>query len=56
MNLKVEMYGLEPVSRPKIKATKVLDLSGESGRKIIESEARRILKIHRKTFEKLARM
>lgn len=56
MNIKVEMYGLETVDRPKVKATKSLDLSGKTGQQIIKSETKLALRTHSKTFEKLAYM
>ncbi|MBG9998393.1 acetyltransferase [Pseudoalteromonas sp. NSLLW24] len=56
MNKKVEAYGVSAVDRPKIKATKILDLSGEAGKKIVISEAKLALKTHKKTFTKLAHM
>ena len=56
MNKKVENYGLGAVNRPKIKATKSLDLSGETGQQIVKSETKLALRTHSKTFEKLAYM
>jgi len=56
MNKKVEAYGVSAVARPKIKATKTLDLSGESGKQIVKSEAKLAIRTHRKTFTKLAHM
>lgn len=56
MNKKLEVYGVSAVERPKIKATKTLDLSGESGRQIIKSETKLALRTHVKTFKKLADM
>ena len=56
MNKKVEAYGVSAVNRPKIKATKSLDLSGVSGQQIVKSEAKLALRTHRKTFTKLAHM
>lgn len=56
MNMKVERYGVAAVERPKIKATKSLDLSGAHGQQIVKSEAKLALRTHRKTFEKLADM
>ncbi|NQY38454.1 MAG: acetyltransferase [Alteromonadaceae bacterium] len=56
MNKKVEAYGVEAVERPKIKATKKLDLSGDLGQQIVKSETKLALRTHRKTFEKLAHM
>ena len=56
MNLKVEKYGVKAVQRPKVKATKVLDLSGESGQQIVKSETKLALRTHAQTFKKLAYM
>lgn len=56
MNKKVEAYGVSAVNRPKIKATKSLDLSGITGQQIVKSEAKLALRTHRKTFTKLAHM
>ncbi|WP_024459889.1 hypothetical protein [Marinimicrobium sp. LS-A18] len=56
MNKKIEKYGVKVVARPKIKATKKLDLSGVSGKQIIVSETKLTLRTHKKTFDKLADM
>lgn len=56
MNKKVEAYGVKAVTRPKIKATKKLDLSGDIGRQIVKSETKLALRTHPKTFKKLADM
>jgi hypothetical protein len=56
MNKKVEDYGVSAVNRPKVKATKVLDLSGDAGKQIVRSETKLALRTHSKTFEKLAYM
>lgn len=56
MNKKIEKYGVKFVSRPKIKATKKLDLSGDHGKQIIVSETKLTLRTHKKTFDKLADM
>ncbi|WP_087090590.1 acetyltransferase [Acinetobacter pittii] len=56
MNKKVEKYGVVAVSRPKILATKQLDLSGDAGRQIIKSETKLALRTHSKTFKRLADM
>jgi hypothetical protein len=56
MNKSIESYGVCAVERPKIKATKKLDLSGVYGQQIIKSETKLALRTHRKTFEKLADM
>lgn len=56
MNSIVAKYGLKPVSRPKIKATRDLDLSDDNGRAIIRSKTKLVLKVHKNTFKKLADM
>jgi len=56
MNEKIARYGVKPVHRPKIKANRKLDLSGEEGRQIILAETRVVLNNHAKTFAKLADM
>ncbi len=56
MNKKFEDYGVSAVNRPKVKATKVLDLSGDAGKQIVRSETKLALRTHSKTFEKLAYM
>ena len=56
MNKKVEAYGVPAVERPKIKATKKLDLTGEYGKQIVLSETKLALRTHQKTFKKLADM
>ncbi|WP_332420314.1 acetyltransferase [Vibrio metschnikovii] len=45
-----------PIERPKIKASKKLDLSGDAGRQIVKSETKLALRTHQKTFTKLADM
>lgn len=52
----MKKYGVEIVDRPKIKATKVLDLSGTEGEKIIKSLTKKILIQHQKAFERLSNM
>lgn len=54
MSHKLQAYGVASVERPKIKATKQLDLSGETGRQIVKSETKLALRTHAKTFKKLA--
>lgn len=49
-------YGVDIVTRPHIKAKKVLDLSGESGKQIVCSETKLVLRTHKNTFRKLADM
>lgn len=52
----MKKYGVEIVDRPKIKATKFLDLSGIEGEKIIKSLTKKILIRHQKAFERLSNM
>jgi hypothetical protein len=56
MNQKLAAYGVVAVERPKIKATKQLDLTGNAGRQIVKSETKLALRTHAKTFKKLADM
>ncbi len=56
MSKDLTVYGVPQVKRPKLKATKQLDLSGMQGRQIVRSEAKLALRMHRKTFTKLADM
>ncbi|TXR54527.1 acetyltransferase [Reinekea thalattae] len=56
MNTTVEAYGVKAVERPKIEATKKLDLSGIEGQQIVRSETKLVLKTHKETFKKLADM
>ncbi|MBA6067260.1 acetyltransferase [Pseudomonas mosselii] len=56
MKHKLENYGIAIVDRPKIKATKKLDLGGDQGKQIVYSETKLALRTHRKTFQKLADM
>lgn len=56
MNQKLNTYGVPIVARPKIKATRKLDLCGDLGKQIVYSETKLVLRTHRKTFEKLADM
>lgn len=56
MNTKIEIYGVKAVKRPKIAASKKLDLTGESGQQIVKSETKLVLRTHKRTFEKLADM
>ncbi|MFF7706949.1 acetyltransferase [Pseudomonas sp. NPDC007930] len=56
MNHKLNAYGVSIVDRPKIKATKKLDLSGDQGKQIVYSETELVLATHKKTFKKLADM
>ena len=52
----MKKYGVEIVDRPKIKATKTLDLSGVKGEKIIKSLTEKILIRHEKAFKRLQGM
>ena len=56
MNKIVEKYGLKPVSRPKVKLVRELDLSGQQGKQIIRSKTKLVMHMHKKTFAKLADM
>ena len=56
MNKNIESYGVKAVERPKIPATKQLDLSGVEGQQIVKSETKLVLRTHKKTFKKLADM
>ena len=57
MNDKLQKYGVAVINnRPKIVATKRLDLTGEMGKQIVKSETKLVLRTHKKTFEKLADM
>ena len=56
MTTKLQNYGVELVSRPKVPAIKKLDLSGEYGKQIVKSETKLALRTHKRTFEKLADM
>ena len=56
MSDKLNSYGVCIVERPKIKAVKKLDLGGASGRQIVYSETKLVLRTHKKTFQKLADM
>lgn len=56
MNTVVEKYGLKPVSRPKIKLSRELDLSDENGKEIVRSKTKLVLRVHKNTFKKLADM
>lgn len=56
MSKDLNRYGVQLVTRPKIKAVKNLDLSGELGRQIVFSETKLALRTHKKTFKKLADM
>lgn len=56
MNHKLNTYGVPIVDRPKVKAIKKLDLGGDSGKQIVYSETKLVLRTHKKTFQKLADM
>ncbi len=49
-------YGVDLVKRPKIKATRSLSLEGETGKQIVKSETKLVLRTHKKTFARLADM
>lgn len=54
---KLSKYGVTtPVVRPYIKATKELNLETPEGRELVLSEAKNQLRIHQKTFDRLASM
>jgi hypothetical protein len=52
----MKKYGVEIVHRPKVKATKFLDISGPEGEKIIELLTEKILIRHQKAFKRLSNM
>ena len=54
MNKIVEKYGLKPVSRPKVKLVRELDLSGQKGKVIVRSKTKLDMQVHKKTFTKLS--
>ncbi len=56
MNQKLTKYGVELVTRPKIKVVKKLKLDGAEGRQIIKSETKLALRMHAKTLRRLADM
>ncbi len=56
MTQKTIKYGIEIAKRPKIVATKKLDLTGEQGQQIIKSETKLVLRTHKETFKRLADM
>lgn len=56
MTKKIESYGVRAVVRPKIKASKELDLSSIYGQQIVKSETKLALRTHKKTLDKLAQM
>jgi len=56
MNRIIEKYGLTPVSRPKVKLSRELDLSGQKGKEIARSKTKLVMQVHQKTFAKLANM
>lgn len=56
MSNKLSKYGISPTNRPKIPATKKLDLTGEQGQQIIKSETKLVLRTHKETFKRLADM
>ena len=52
----MKKYGVEIVDRPKIRPTKMLDLSGNEGEKIIKLLTQKILIRHQKAFQRLSNM
>ena len=56
MNKIVEKYGLKPVSRPKVRLVRELDLSDLKGKEIVRSKTKLVMQLHKKTFSKLADM
>ncbi|MCO4320968.1 acetyltransferase [Aliidiomarina quisquiliarum] len=57
MKHKLTKYGVKnQVVRPHIKATKELNLETPEGRELVLSEARNQLRLHQKTFDRLASM
>jgi hypothetical protein len=56
MNTKIEDYGVKAVERPKVEASKKLDLSGDHGQQIVKSETKLVMRTHQRTFKKLADM
>ncbi len=56
MKKEMTKYGVPLVSRPQILATKKLTLTGDEGRDIIQIETKKVLKNHKNTFAKLAKM
>ena len=49
-------YGVQIVPRPKIVAIKKLSLEGEEGKEMVRQLTIQILKNHKNTFAKLAKM
>lgn len=56
MKNNLSKYRVQIVPRPKIVATKELNLAGEEGKEIVRELTLRTLKNHQKTFAKLAKM
>lgn len=56
MSSKENFYGVKRVPRPKIKVGAPVDLSGERGRQIVKAKTIAVLKLHEKTFKRLADM
>ncbi len=50
----MKKYGIDIVHRPKIKATKMLDLSSKKGELLVRDLTMKILNTHKKTFQRLA--
>ena len=51
-----DRYGVNYIARPHIKATKKFELTGEIGKEVIKAETEKVLRIHKKTFERLSQM
>lgn len=56
MSNKLLKYGINVIDRPKIPATKRLNLTGEQGQQIVKSETKLVLRTHKETFKRLADM
>ena len=52
----MQRYGVEIVDRPKIRPTKMLDLTGKAGEEIVRSLTKKISIRHEKTFKRLSNM
>jgi hypothetical protein len=52
----MKKYGVEIVDRPKIRPTKMLDLTGKRGEEIVRVLTKKILIRHDKTFKRLSDM
>lgn len=56
MNKIVKKYGVKPVSRPKVRLSRELNLSSLAGKEIVRSNTKLVMQLHKKTFSKLADM